>query len=72
MLTGKKILLGVTGGIAAYQAADILGLFISRLADVRVIMTAAATRFIAPLTLETISRHKVTVDMFTDADNSRV
>jgi phosphopantothenoylcysteine decarboxylase/phosphopantothenate--cysteine ligase len=35
-------------------------------------MTAAAARFIAPLTLETISRHKVTVDMFTDADNTRV
>ncbi|MCA1753517.1 MAG: phosphopantothenoylcysteine decarboxylase [Spirochaeta sp.] len=72
MLAGKKVLLGVTGGIAAYQAADLIGLLRSRLVDVRVIMTEAATKFITPLTLETISQHKVTVDMFTGADNSRV
>ncbi len=72
MLAGKKILLGVTGGIAAYQMAEFIGLLRSQLVDVRVIMTEAATRFITPLTLETISRHKVTVGMFTDADNSRV
>ena len=72
MLAGKHILLGVTGGIAAYQAADLIGIFRARLADTRVIMTEAATRFITPLTLETISGHRVTVSMFADGDHSRV
>lgn len=64
MIAGKNILLGVTGGIAAYQSADLIGMLRARLADVRVIMTRAATRFITPLTLETISRNRVTVEMF--------
>jgi len=72
VLAGKHILLGVTGGIAAYQAADLIGIFRARLADTRVIMTEAATRFITPLTLETISGHRVTVGMFADGDHSRV
>ncbi len=72
MLAGKRILLGVTGGIAAYQAADLIGIFRTRLADTRVIMTEAATRFITPLTLETISGHRVTVGMFADGEHSRV
>lgn len=64
MLAGKNILLGVTGGIAAYQAADLIGMFKARLANVHVIMTKAATMFISPLTLGTISLHPVTVEMF--------
>jgi len=72
VLAGKHILLGVTGGIAAYQAADLIGIFRARLADVRVIMTQAAMKFIAPLTLETISGHRVTVGMFADGDHSRI
>lgn len=64
MLAGKNILLGVTGGIAAYQAVDLIGMLRARLADVRVIMTDAATKFITPLTLETVSQHPVTVEMF--------
>jgi phosphopantothenoylcysteine decarboxylase/phosphopantothenate--cysteine ligase len=64
MLAGKHVLLGVTGSIAAYQAADLIGLLKNELASVRVIMTQAATRFITPLTLEVISGHPVTVDMF--------
>lgn len=64
MLAGKRVLLGVTGSIAAYQAADLIGLLKNQLASVRVIMTRAATRFITPLTLEVISGHPVTVDMF--------
>lgn len=64
MLAGKHILLGVTGSIAAYQAADLIGLLRDQMASVRVIMTQAATRFITPLTLEMISGHPVTVDMF--------
>lgn len=72
MLAGKHVLLGVTGGIAAYQAADLIGMFRSRLADTRVIMTRAATRFVTPITLETISQHRVTVDMFSSADHAGV
>jgi len=64
MLAGKNVLLGVTGSIAAYQAADLIGLLKNEMASVRVIMTRAATRFITPLTLEVISGHPVTVDMF--------
>lgn len=72
MLAGKHVLLGVTGGIAAYQVADLIGMLQARLADTRVIMTEAATRFISPLTLETISGHQVTIGMFADGDHSRV
>lgn len=64
MLAGKHVLLGVTGSIAAYQAADLIGLLKQQMADVRVIMTRSATRFITPLTLEVISEHPVTVEMF--------
>jgi phosphopantothenoylcysteine decarboxylase/phosphopantothenate--cysteine ligase len=64
MLAGKNILLGVSGGIAAYQAVDLIGMLRSRLADVRVIMTKSAAQFITPLTLETVSQHPVSVEMF--------
>lgn len=64
MLAGKRVLLGVTGSIAAYQAADLIGLLKNQLASVRVLMTRSATRFITPLTLEVISGHPVTVEMF--------
>ena len=63
-LAGKKILLGITGGIAAYKSA-ILCRELKRLeADVRVIMTATATRFITPLTLQALSGHPVHCDLF--------
>lgn len=64
MLAGTRVLLGVTGSIAAYQATDLIGLLKAQLADVRVIMTRSATRFITPLTLATVSGRPVTVDMF--------
>lgn len=63
-LTGQKILLGITGGIAAYKSA-LLCRELKRLgADVRVIMTAAAVRFITPLTLQALSGHPVNSDLF--------
>jgi len=64
MLAGKNILLGVSGGIAAYQVVDLIGMLRSHLADVRVIMTKSAAQFITPLTLETVSHHPVSVEMF--------
>ncbi len=64
MLIAKRVLLGVTGSIAAYQAADLIGLLKAQMANVRVIMTRAAMQFITPLTLEIISGNPVSVEMF--------
>jgi phosphopantothenoylcysteine decarboxylase/phosphopantothenate--cysteine ligase len=63
-LRGKHILLGVTGGIAAYKAAFLVRDCIKAGADVQVVMTEAATRFITPLTLGTLSRREVITEMF--------
>lgn len=63
-LKGKTIVLGVTGGIAAYWAAEIIGVLKNREVDVHVLMTRNATKFIGPLTLETISGNKVRSDLF--------
>jgi phosphopantothenoylcysteine decarboxylase/phosphopantothenoylcysteine decarboxylase/phosphopantothenate--cysteine ligase len=60
----KTILLGVTGSIAAYKAADIAGNLIKSGYAVRAVMTEAATRFITPLTLQTLTKGKVYADMF--------
>lgn len=64
MLDGKKILLGVTGSIAAYKSAFLVRQLVKAGADVRVIMTPAATDFISKLTLSTLSKNKVQVDLF--------
>jgi len=63
-LDGKKILLGVTGGIAAYKAPLILRELVKLGADVRVVMTECAQKFAAPSPLEVLSRHPVHTDMF--------
>ena len=72
MLNGKRILLGVTGSIAAYKAAELLRELIKRGAEVQVVMTQAATRFVAPLTFETLSRQPVLLDMFSLAYGSHI
>lgn len=64
MLQGKKILLAVTGSIAAYKSAILLRLLIREGAEVRVVMTSAARDFITPLTLSTLSKHDVISDLF--------
>jgi phosphopantothenoylcysteine decarboxylase/phosphopantothenate--cysteine ligase len=64
MLTGKHILLGVTGGIAAYKSAYLTRELIRAGAEVQVVMTRAATQFITPLTMSTLSRREVVVEMF--------
>lgn len=63
-LTGREIVLGVTGGIAAYKSAEIVSRLRKQGASVHVIMTANATRFVAPLTFETLSNHPVVTDTF--------
>ncbi|MBR2488563.1 MAG: hypothetical protein IKB52_05570 [Kiritimatiellae bacterium] len=61
---GRRILLGVTGSIAAYKAAELVRLFVKNGDEVRVVMTPAATRFVAPLTFQTLSRNPVYVEEF--------
>lgn len=60
----KKILIGVTGGIAAYKTANIVSMLVKKGFDVKIIMTENATKIITPLTLETLSRNRVVVDMW--------
>ena len=59
VLNGKKILLGVSGGIAAYKTASLVRLFIKAGAHVQVIMTPASKDFVTPLTLATLSKNPV-------------
>lgn len=64
MLADKCIIAGITGGIAAYKAPELVSRLVKAGADVHVIMTESATNFIAPLTLQTISRNPVSTSMF--------
>lgn len=68
----KNILLGVTGGIAAYKAANIISQLKKRGHNVRVIMTKSATEIITPLTLETLARDRVVTDMWEKKSNVEV
>lgn len=63
-LLGKRIVLGVSGSIAAYKAVGLLRRLVQEGAEVTVVMTQAATRFVAPLTFEVLSRHPVATDLF--------
>ena len=67
MLKNKKILLGVTGGIAAYKSCELIRLYQKQGADVKVIMSEAATKFVAPLTFAALSHHEVEITMFDDS-----
>ena len=64
MLTGKSIVLGVTGSIAAYKMANLASMLVKLNADVHVIMTQNATHFITPMTFETLTNNKCIVDTF--------
>ena len=59
LLAGKKILLGVSGSIAVYKSLELVRLFVKAGADVKVVMSEAAQKFVTPLTFETLSRNKV-------------
>jgi len=62
-LTNKRILLGITGGIAAYKSAELTRLFVKAGAEVHVAMTPSATEFITPLTMQALSGHRVHLDL---------
>ena len=64
MLTGKSVVLGVTGSIAAYKMANLASMLVKLNADVHVIMTQNATHFITPMTFETLTNNKCIVDTF--------
>lgn len=69
MLKGKKIILGITGSIAAYKAAFLCRLLIKNGAEVQVVMTQSASAFISPLTLSTLSKKPVVLNMFDEQSN---
>src|SRR3954466_2560422 len=71
-LTGKNLVLGVTGGISAYKGAELCRLLKKAGADVRVVMTKAACQFITPLTLQTLSGHPVGLDLFDPTEESQI
>jgi phosphopantothenoylcysteine decarboxylase/phosphopantothenate--cysteine ligase len=64
MFSGKKIILGITGGIAAYKAAFLVRELIKAGAEVKVVMTPSATEFITPLTLSSLTKNRVVVNTF--------
>lgn len=69
MLKGKKILIGISGGIAAYKICNLVRLFIKQGAEVRVIMTPSATKFVSPVTLSALSKNEVIINMFPESDD---
>ena len=69
MIEGTKIIVGVTGSIAAYKSAYLVRGLLQRGADVRVAMTPSATRFIAPLTFSSLTSHPVAIEMYPDASS---
>src|SRR5246127_2542611 len=72
VLTGKTIVLGVSGGIAAYKSAELVRLLVTSGANIRVMMTRNATEFITPLTLQTLSSNPVATDTFSLTQESEI
>jgi len=68
MSNGKNIILGVTGSIAAYKAAELASLLVKQGCDVHVVMTADALHFITPLPFKTLSRHPVITDLYDEEE----
>jgi phosphopantothenoylcysteine decarboxylase/phosphopantothenate--cysteine ligase len=66
MLTNKKIIIGVTGSIAAYKIATLVRFLVKEKAEVKVIMTHSASLFITPLTLATLSKNEVLLDLVSE------
>src|SRR5436309_11303033 len=64
----RNIVLGVTGSIAAYKAAELVSLLVKRECDVHVVLTADATRFITALPFKTLSRHPVVTDLYDEEE----
>lgn len=65
-MKGKKILVGITGGISSYKICNLVRLFVKAGAEVKVIMTPSATKFVSPLTLSVLSKNDVVINTFPD------
>lgn len=63
-LSGKVVVLGVSGSIAAYKAADLVSMLVKKGAEVYPVLTSGGARFITPLTLQTLSRHPVSTELW--------
>jgi phosphopantothenoylcysteine decarboxylase/phosphopantothenate--cysteine ligase len=72
MLKGKKVVVGITGGIAAYKAAEFVRLLVKEEVDVHVVMTENAQKFIAPLTFQTLSGNPVVSDPFALLEDAQI
>ncbi len=72
MFKGKNIIIGMTGGIACYKVCELITYLVREGANIDVIMTQNATEFITPLTIETLSKHKVVIDMFEKKEHIEV
>ena len=70
MLSSKNVLLGVTGGIAAYKTTFLTRLLIKAGANVKIVMTNSASSFVSPLTLSTLSKNPVLLDFVNEEDGS--
>ena len=70
ILKGKKIVLGITGSIAAYKSCLIIREFVKRGAEVQVVITPSGKEFITPLTLATLSQRPVISDFFSQRDGT--
>ncbi|MFQ5349053.1 MAG: flavoprotein [Thermoanaerobaculia bacterium] len=71
-LAGRKVLLGVAGGIAAYKTPELVRQLVQRRAEVEVVMTASARQFVAPLALQVVSGHSVLTDLFDRSEGAEV
>jgi phosphopantothenoylcysteine decarboxylase/phosphopantothenate--cysteine ligase len=72
MLRDKQIIVGVTGGIAAYKAAELVRMLAKKGANVHVVMTKNAMEFVTPLTFQTLSGNRVTCELFELLENSKI
>jgi len=72
VLKDKNVLLGVTGGIAVYKACDLASKLTQQGANVRVVMTESATKFVSPLTFQALSRNPVYIDTFDEKDPEKI
>lgn len=68
----KKLILGVTGGIAAYKAAELARIFVRAGTEVQAVMTPAAAEFIAPLTLQTLTNRPAFIEMYTERTSEKI
>src|SRR5437867_10933351 len=71
-LHGKTVVVGVSGGIACYKACEVVRLLVTASARVRVVMTAAAQRFVTPLTFQTLAGRPVATDTFDLTQESEI